>query len=135
MLFDDRKWFEGQVSNLIGKNIMLPSSACAFFKISEIMPGEGDIKNVKLDISLGDGTTTSHSLKLNNMTAQIVGQISGTCDTFLGDIRKTKYKEEFMGTYQTFLMVRFPSSVDFSGSYDRFISLTEVLQNGGKILP
>lgn len=132
LVFSGKKYFEGQIPSLVGKNVKIPEKTCSFFLVGGVKSGEGDITNLKFTVGKGDDTTTSHSVKLNGLTAQIVSQISGTVVDAYGH---TPFIDKIMNTYQTFIMVRFTSSINFVGDYNRYLNLTELLQNGGEILP
>lgn len=119
LIFSGKKYFEGQVPNYIGKTITFPEKPCLFFSPTA-KAGEGDIA---LDVFMGDGD--SAKVLPANSTAEVVSQMSGQV-TMNGNYKSAYAK--FNNTYQTFVLLRGAKAFT---NWDRWISLTELIQNGG----
>jgi len=55
MIFNSKKWYEGQMQNYIGKKIKLPLKPIPFYGDPNPYNGTGDVKNTILSITENGG--------------------------------------------------------------------------------
>ena len=89
MVWNSKKWYEGQMPNYIGKKIKLPLKPIPFYGDPNPYNGTGDVKTTILEIT-EDGstaTTTSGSFNYAGTICQVVIQ---TCGIVLNNRKDTK---------------------------------------------
>lgn len=131
MVWNSKKWYEGQMPNYIGKKIKMPLKPIPFYGDPNPYNGTGDVKTTILEIT-EDGstaTTTSGSFNYAGTICQVVIQ---TCGIVLNNRKDTK---KINGTFQTFVCPRFlndeQQNMPNSSSMPGWLCLSQIIENGG----